>query len=85
MITTFVSAQTRFLEINSLVNAGEFTKATELIDNKLQSNILNADEITELQFEKERLDRIRKDFNKTTDDVLTVSYTHLTLPTSDLV
>lgn len=55
MITTFVSAQTRFLEINSLVNAGEFTKATELIDNKLQSNILNADEITELQFEKERL------------------------------
>ncbi len=70
MITTFVSAQTRFLEINSLVNAGEFTKATELIDNKLQSNILNADEITELQFEKERLDRIRKDFNKTTDDVL---------------
>lgn len=63
-------AQTRFSEINQLVYSGEFTKAEILIDKKLNSDELNYDEIFELQFEKERLDRIRKDFNKTEEDVL---------------
>lgn len=70
MITTFISGQTRFTEINDLFNAGEFSKATELIDQKLESNKIVLDEINELTFEKERLDRIRKDFNKSSEDVL---------------
>lgn len=63
-------AQTRFSEINQLVLAGEFTKAEILIDKKLNSDEFHYDEIFELQFEKERMDRIRKDFNKTAGYVL---------------
>ncbi len=70
MITTLISAQTRYSEINQLVQSGEFKKATELIDEKLKSDQLSSDEIFELQFEKERLDRIKKDFNKTAEDIL---------------
>jgi hypothetical protein len=70
MITSFVSAQIRYEDINQLVQSGEFKKASALIDAKLNSSKLSSDEIFELQFEKERLDRIKKDFNKTAEDVL---------------
>jgi len=72
MLTTLITAQTHSSEINKLVESGEYQKASELIDEKLKSNELNSDEIFELQFEKERLDRIRKDFNKTAEDVLMI-------------
>lgn len=70
LFTINISAQTRFNEINQLVNSGEFTKAEVLIDQKLKSDNLSFDEVFELQFEKERIDRIRKDFNKTAEDIL---------------
>ncbi|MCU0344209.1 MAG: transglutaminase-like domain-containing protein [Ignavibacterium sp.] len=72
IIITVISmnAQSRYSEINELVNSGEFNKATEMIDKKLESSNLSYDEIFELQFEQERLDRIRKDFNKTAEDIL---------------
>lgn len=65
-------AQTRFNDINQLVRSGEFTKAEKMINEKLNSDNLSYDEIFELQFEKERLDRIRIDFNKTAADILQV-------------
>ncbi len=70
ILTILISAQTRYSDINQRVLSGNFKKATELIDEKLKSTQLSADEIFELQFEKERLERIKKDFNKTVDDVL---------------
>lgn len=70
ILTTIISAQTRYSEINQLVQSGKFKKATEMIDEKLNSIQIYSEEIFELQFEKERLDRIRKDFNKTAEDVL---------------
>ena len=70
MLTTIISAQTRFKDINQLVQSGEFAKATEMIDQKLASENLSSGEIFELQFEKERMDRIRKDFNKSAENVL---------------
>jgi transglutaminase-like putative cysteine protease len=70
IIAISMNAQTRFSEVNELVNSGEFKKATEMIDKKLESSNLSYDEIFELQFEKERMDRIRKDFNKTAEDIL---------------
>ncbi|HEX9253597.1 MAG TPA: hypothetical protein VF870_15230, partial [Ignavibacteriaceae bacterium] len=72
MIAISINAQTKFTDVNKFVSSGEFKKATEMIDKKLESNNLSYDEIFELQFEKERLDRIRKDFNKTAEDVLKV-------------
>ncbi len=74
MLTTILISQTRFNDINQLVNSGDFIRATELIDQKLESENLTYDVKFELQFEKERLDRIRKDFNKTDDDVLKFVY-----------
>lgn len=70
MLTTIITAQTKYLDINQLVQSGEFSSASKIIDEKLQSGNLNSDEIFELQFEKERLDRIKKDFNKTSEDIL---------------
>jgi hypothetical protein len=67
-----ITAQTRFTDINKLVQSGKFTKASNLIDKKLQSTEKNSAEFFELQFEKERLDRIRKDFNKTSNDILKI-------------
>ena len=65
ILTTIISAQTRFSEINQLVQSGEFNKAAEMIDKKIQSDKLSSAELFELQFERERLDRVKKDFNKT--------------------
>lgn len=70
MLTTIITAQTKYFDINQLVQSGEFSEASKIIDQKLQSGNLSSDEIFELQFEKERLDRIKKDFNKTAEDVL---------------
>jgi hypothetical protein len=72
LFTISTIAQTRFNDINQLVRSGEFSQAEKIIAEKLNSDNLSYDEIFELQFEKERLDRIRKDFNKTSADVLQV-------------
>lgn len=70
MIPTLIIAQTKFSDVNELVKLGEFTKASKLIDEKVKTMNLSHEEIFQLQFEKERLERIRKDFNKTADDIL---------------
>jgi len=72
IFTICTIAQTRFNDINQLVRSGEFSQAEKIINEKLNSDDLSYDEIFELQFEKERLDRVRKDFNKTAADILQV-------------
>ena len=70
MLTTIIAAQTKFEDVNQLVQSGEYKAATSMIDTKLQSTEINSEAFFELQFEKERLERIKKDFNKTAEDVL---------------
>ena len=70
MMTIFVYTQTKNPELTALIEAGEFKKASELIDKILKTDIISRQEYFQLQFEKERLDRIRKDFNKTSEDIL---------------
>ena len=70
MMINLTIAQTPFNEINELIKIGEFSKAAELINDKLSSKNLSYAETFLLQFELERMDRIRKDFNKTQDDIL---------------
>ncbi len=67
---TFTLAQTKYDGINDLMKKGEFSKAENEIDKILQSEKLNDIERLELEFQKERMDRIRKDFRKTEKDVL---------------
>lgn len=70
MLTTFIKAQTQFDEINKLEQSGNFSKAIKMIDDKLANKDISFEEMFQLQYEKERLDRIKKDFNKTSEDVL---------------
>lgn len=70
MLTTIISAQTLYPEINTFIQEGNFAQATKIIDEKLSNESLSSQDIFKLQFEKERLDRIRKDFNKNAEDVL---------------
>ncbi len=70
LLTSMIAAQTKFNDVNELVNSGEYTKASDLIDNKVKSATITSEEKLDLLFEKERLDRIKIDFNKTADDVL---------------
>lgn len=70
MLTTLISAQTKFTDVNQLIQNGEFSKAKNLIEQKLNGENLSYEDILNLQFEKERLDRIKIDFNKTADDII---------------
>lgn len=70
IFTMLISAQTKFSDVNQLITSGEFSKASYLIDEKIKNENISKSEIANLQFEKERLERIRKDFNKTAEDVL---------------
>lgn len=70
LLTMMIFPQTKYSDINTRIKEGNFTEAKEMIDQKLNTENLNTEEQLKLQFEKERLDRIRKDFNKTSDDVV---------------
>ncbi len=62
-------AQPSGAELRGLVLAGEFKRAGELIDAALKKN-MPPSAAADLRFEKEKMDRIRKDFDKTSEDVL---------------
>jgi len=64
-------AQVNNKKIEELIQQGEFTKAKIAIDEELTKNEFLPDlERLELSFEKERLDRIRADFNKSEQDII---------------
>ncbi len=65
-----VAAQTKNFNVNSLINNGEFTKGAEMVDSLIMSNTLSEKERLELEFQKERMDRIRLDFRKNETDIL---------------
>lgn len=57
-------------KINLEIGKGNFSKATELIDQIIRTKSLMEVEIYNLDFQKERMGRIRKDFQKTANDIL---------------
>jgi hypothetical protein len=63
-------AQTDYPEINSEINLGNFTKATTMIDSIINNGDLSHSQIYNLNFDKDKLNRIRLDFQKTQEDVL---------------
>ncbi len=58
-------------QIQTMIEAGEFTAATETIEQYLQQEILAKTERRALLFELERMDRIRKDFGASRTDIET--------------
>lgn len=73
MITAaYLSAQTQYQDINKQIEKGNFSKAKEMIEEKLVENSENLSELEkyDLRFEIARMERIRKDFTKTKDEIL---------------
>ncbi len=63
-------AQTKYDNINNAIEKGEFTTASELINKVIAEGNLSDGEIYDLSFQIERMNRIRKDFKLTEEDIL---------------
>lgn len=72
LLTLMISiiGQTQQQKIKSLIGIGEYTQAASLIDNEVLYENITDEEKIYLSFQKERMDRIRKDFSKSENDVL---------------
>jgi Transglutaminase-like enzymes, putative cysteine proteases len=57
-------------EIEALINNGDFDKATKAIKNKIANDSLSVSEIYNLNFQIAKMERIKKDFNKTDTTIL---------------
>ncbi|MFC2083798.1 transglutaminase family protein [Bacteroidota bacterium] len=69
-LTTISLSQTNYGDINFMIDSGDFTKAQNMIDKLVSEKNLNEREVLELKFQREKLDRIKLDFRKTEDEVL---------------
>lgn len=70
IISTLALAQTKYPEINLQINRGNYTQAEILIENKLVAKEISEIEKGELRFQIELMDRIRKDFKRTRNEVI---------------
>lgn len=65
-----IMAQTKYPEINSEIENGNYSKAAQLISEKIRNENLSKAEEYDLNFQIEKMQRIRKDFTLRADDVL---------------
>ncbi|PIQ08899.1 MAG: cysteine protease [Ignavibacteriales bacterium CG18_big_fil_WC_8_21_14_2_50_31_20] len=71
LLSNFIIASNVDLnEIKNFVKNGEFTKAAKLVDELMTNENISVEDCLELSFQKEKMDRIRKDFSKTETDIL---------------
>jgi len=70
LLSVIVVAQTKYPEINKEIEAGNFTKASSMIDEILNKDDPAPAEKYELSFQKDKLNRIRLDFQKSSADIL---------------
>lgn len=63
-------SQSRLEKVQDQIEKGNFMNAHEMIENFLEDETLSNLERESLKFEIERMERIKKDFNKTEEDVL---------------
>lgn len=71
LICTTLSAQTAYPDINENIERGNFSRAQIMILNKLKNVKLPGTEEYDLKFQIEIMERIRKDFSKTRDEIIT--------------
>lgn len=81
ILETFTMAQTKYQSINNEIKKGNFLKAEELITDILENHDLNKSERDSLLFEIERLNRIKKDFKLTEEDI--IDYVRTFIPEVD--
>ena len=71
IISTLTAAQTKYSEINLLINQGNFSQAQIFIESKLVEKDLAEIEKSELRFQIDVMERIRKDFKRTREEIIT--------------
>ena len=69
--SVWLLSQTKYPEINDEISNGNFTQAQILIEGKLTDRTLFENEKYDLKFQIEVMDRIRKDFRRTRDEIVT--------------
>ncbi len=70
LAVTQLFSQEKFTDVMKEINDGNFLKAEKMIGEKLSDSALTSDEKFALEFQLERMERIRKDFHKSEEDVL---------------
>lgn len=68
--TAVIISQTKYPEVNKEINDGNFKKASVMIDKIINKNGLTSKERYELNFQKDKLHRIKLDFQKSPEDLL---------------
>jgi len=69
IMSVSIFAQTKYADINSEIEKGNFNGAIKKINEVILQNELSETEKYDLCFEKERLERIKLDFTKTREDM----------------
>lgn len=77
-ILLFVSCQVKRPDIKSLIEIGNYTEAQLLIKQIIANENISEEEKYNMEFQIERMNRIKKDFTKTADDIL--NYVHKYYP-----
>ncbi len=70
ILFTSISAQQSFEDVTKQIDDGNFSAAHQMIDSIMGKSELSFSEKTFLNFEKERMNRIKLDFKKTKQDIL---------------
>lgn len=70
ILMSAVSAQTKYNNVNKEIAAGNFSAASQIINELLLNDNLSEEEKYDLNFQIEKMNRIRKDFRKTREDIL---------------
>ena len=68
--TSIIVSQTKYPNVNKEIATGNFKKAESMIDERINKDNLSPAEKYELSFQKDKLNRIRLDFQKSSQDVL---------------
>jgi hypothetical protein len=69
LVNVMMPAQTNFSEINSEISSGNFDKAKELILQKIAAGKLSGQEVYDLNFQIDLMERIKRDFRRDEDYV----------------
>jgi len=70
-LTIAMNAQTIYPDINKEINEGNFTKAGVMIKGILAGDDLSLDEMNDLNFQIDKMQRINLDFDRTYEDIFT--------------
>ncbi len=70
ILSAFIQCQTKYSEINEQIEKGNYSQAQSMIETKLIDRNISELEKYDLKFQVDLMERIRKDFRRTRDEVM---------------